>query len=405
MAKWIKTNFPGVRYRKHATRKHGIQMDRYFTIRYKFNGKDKEEGLGWASEGWTEKKAYDNLNELKKNRKVGEGPQTLAEKRELEAKRKEAEQADQDQIEKDSVTFRDFFEKTYLPQVKTDRPKSARVDEGLYSKWLEPTIGPLPFSQVSPIHIEKLKKTMADSGKSPRTIEYALAIVRQIFNYARRVGIYAADSPTAKVKRPKVDNARMRYLTTDEADRLLKTLAEKSHDVHDMALLSLHCGLRYGEIASLQWQDVNLDKNALTIRDAKAGSRTTFLTDKAREMLSARACGAPSDYVFPARGTYGRRPIMSQTFFRVVKDMGLNTGITDPKLKVIFHTLRHSHGTLLYEATHDLYLVQKSLGHKTSAMAQRYAKMTESRLREAAATLGDVLTRKPAENKVIELAK
>lgn len=403
--KWIKTNYKGIRYRIHPTRKHGKQTDKYYAIRYQTDGERIEEGLGWLSGGWTLDKAVAELSKLREAAKKGEGPARLAEKRELEAKRKEVAQAEQDQIEKDTVTFGDFFTKTYLPQARADRPKSVRADVGLYNRWLNAAISTLPFPQVSPFHIEKIKKTMTDAGRAPRTIEYCLAIVRQVFNYARRVGVFCGESPTAKVKRPKVDNARMRYLSPEEADRLLKALAEKSHDVHDMALLSLHCGLRYGEIASLQWQDVNLDKNALTIRDAKAGSRTTFLTDKAREMLSARACGAPSDYVFPARGTYGRRPIMSQTFFRVVKDLGLNTGITDPKLKVTFHTLRHSHGTLLYEATHDLYLVQKSLGHKTGTMAQRYAKMTESRLREAAATLGDVLTRKPDENKVIELAK
>jgi len=47
MAKWIKTNFPGVRYRQHDTRKHGAKWDQYFTIRYKHSGKEKEEGLGW----------------------------------------------------------------------------------------------------------------------------------------------------------------------------------------------------------------------------------------------------------------------------------------------------------------------------------------------------------------------
>jgi len=47
--KWIKTTFKGVRYHEHETRKNGIKKDQYFTIRYKLNGKDKEEGLGWAS--------------------------------------------------------------------------------------------------------------------------------------------------------------------------------------------------------------------------------------------------------------------------------------------------------------------------------------------------------------------
>lgn len=44
--KWGKTPFPGVRFRTHATRKHGVKPDQYFLIRYKLNGKDREEGLG-----------------------------------------------------------------------------------------------------------------------------------------------------------------------------------------------------------------------------------------------------------------------------------------------------------------------------------------------------------------------
>ena len=69
-AKWIKTSFPGVRYREHEKRKSGVRRDQYFTIRYKLAGKDREEGLGWASEGWSAKKAYARLSELKENLKV-----------------------------------------------------------------------------------------------------------------------------------------------------------------------------------------------------------------------------------------------------------------------------------------------------------------------------------------------
>ena len=43
--KWIKLR-PGVRYRKHPTRKHGIKLDRYFTIFYKLDGKMIEENNG-----------------------------------------------------------------------------------------------------------------------------------------------------------------------------------------------------------------------------------------------------------------------------------------------------------------------------------------------------------------------
>jgi integrase len=61
--------------------------------------------------------------------------------------------------------------------------------------------------------------------------------------------------------------------------------------------------------------------------------------------------------------------------------------------QVTFHTLRHSFATHLYESTHDLYLTQRSLGHATGAMtAPRYAKMSESRLREGAAALEKAFT-------------
>ncbi len=48
---WKSTKFTGVRYREHPTRKHGIQKDKYYAVRYQKNGKRKEEGLGWASQG------------------------------------------------------------------------------------------------------------------------------------------------------------------------------------------------------------------------------------------------------------------------------------------------------------------------------------------------------------------
>jgi hypothetical protein len=47
---WTKCKTPGIRYRLHATRKHGVSFDKYFTIRYGTGGKEKPEGLGWSSD-------------------------------------------------------------------------------------------------------------------------------------------------------------------------------------------------------------------------------------------------------------------------------------------------------------------------------------------------------------------
>jgi integrase len=404
-AKWIKTNFPGVRYREHETRKNGVRRDQYFTIRYKLAGKDREEGLGWASENWTAAKAYDRLKELKENRKSGEGPQTLAEKRQIETERKEADKQAQALAEKENVTFGAFMTETYLPQCKQDKkPRTYTIEEMLYRVHLSDTIGTLPFPKISAFHLERIKKNMSDEKKSDRTIQYVLQLTRQAFNTARKLGIYAGESPTISVKWPTLDNMKLRYLSVTEMETLLTALAAKSQSLHDAALLSLHCGLRFGEIAALTWSCWNRDAGTLAILNAKTGSRTAYLTERAKEILQVRKAGRekakkgvegdikPDELIFPKRThtTDGAMAQASKSFARVVEELGLNRGVTDRKQKVTFHTLRHTMATHLYESTHDLYLTQRSLGHATGVMTARYAKMSESRLREGAAALEKV---------------
>jgi integrase len=389
-AKWIKTTFPGVRYREHPVKKNGVKRDQYFTIRYKLAGKDREEALGWASENWTAVKAYDRLRELKENRKAGEGPQTLAEKRDIVDAKKAAKLAEVKRLEKEAVTLKTFFEDTYLPQAKADKKeRSVTREEGLYKVWISPALAHLPMKDIAPFHLERLKKGMADKGQSPRSIEYALSVVRQIFNTAKRLGAYEGENPTAKVKFPKPDNGRMRFLTQAEANKLLEALRGKSADVHDMTLISLNCGLRFGEIASLTWQDVDLERGTLTIRDAKAGSRYAFLTEQAVAMLKTRTHGKPSDYVFQGRKVLLDR--ISKTYHDTVNELGFNEGITDTRLRVYFHSLRHTYAAWLIEQGADLYTVQKLLGHKTNVMTQRYAHMSENRLRDATRALSMAL--------------
>ena len=326
------------------------------------------------------------LRQYKGNVKTGAGPKSPKEKRSIEGARKAAEQAEAERQEKEAVTFGAFFKDTYLPQAKADKKeRSVTREEGLYKVWISPCLSHFPMKDIAPFHLEKLKRDMATGKQSPRSIEYALSVVRQIFNTAKRLGSYEGENPTAKVKFPKPDNGRMRFLTREEADKLLEALKGKSADVHDMTLISLNCGLRFGEIASLTWQDVDLERGTLTIRDAKAGSRYAFLTEQAAAMLRTRTQGKPSDYVFQGRKILLDR--ISKTYHDTVEELKLNEGITDTRLRVYFHTCRHSYASWMIEQGADLYTVQKLLGHKTNVMTQRYAHMSENRLRDATRAL------------------
>jgi len=318
--------------------------------------------------------------------------------------------AEREREAKENITFGAFMTDTYLPQSKLDkRPRTYILEEMLYRLYLADVIGTLPFPGISTFHFERIKKSMADANKAPRTIEMVLHTARHAFNIARKKSIYTGENPTSGVKWPKIDNMKLRYLSVTEAEKLLAALAAKSQSIHDAALLSLHCGLRFGEISDLTWSCWNRDAGTLAILDAKTGSRIAYLTSKAKAILEARKAVRekaaakngeelrPDELIFPKRTsiTDGTMQQASKTFVRVVAELGLNRGVTDRKQKVTFHTLRHTFATHLYESTSDLYLVQRSIGHATSTMTARYAKMSENRLREGAAALEKVFATKP----------
>lgn len=402
---YIKTAFVGVRYREHETRKHGIRPDRYFFVRYKLNGKDKEEGLGWSSQGWTAQKAAEKLAKLKEAQRTGEGAITLAQKRQQAAAARQAEAEARATEERDNISLAQVWGK-YLPVAQANKAAhTAYAEEAAYRLWLSPTLADKPLRDIKPIHLERIKKTMAEAGRSAQTVRHVLAALRQVFNFAKRNGLYAGDNPVSMVKKPSADARRLRFLSHDEADRLLAALAERESNVHDMALLALHCGLRAGEIFSLTWGDVDMERGVLILRDTKSGkTRAAYMTEAVTTMLAGMERRGHNDLVFlSANG--GRIVQVSETFNRVVTALGLNNGVTDLRQKVVFHTLRHTFASWLVEQGIDLYSVKELMGHGTLAMTERYSHLSPDKLRRAVKTLEAGMNTAKAGEKVILLGE
>ncbi len=405
MPRWKPTKYEGVRYREHPTRKHGIRPDRYFAIRLQINGRRHEEGVGWESEGWTASKAATLRAELKRAATTGDGPVALAEKRRLAEERRQREEAERRRRELEEVTFAEFFQDNYLPWT-TGNGKSARSlqrERSLFRLWLAPVIGDLLFGEISPFHIEKIKATMLKAGRALRSVQYALALVRQVWNRARDAGIHDLPCPTRKVKldTKKHDNRRIKFLTREEAAALLAECRRRSANLHDMALLSLHCGLRAGEIFGLTWADVDITHGLVVLRDTKSGrTRSVPMTEAVRTMFCGRERGKPTDLVFPARDG-GRIEQISNAFDQAVKALGLNEGVTDRRQRVVFHTLRHTYASWLVAAGTDLYTVQRLLGHQSIALTERYAHLAPDTLKAATQALEQYVNDTPPRLNVV----
>lgn len=387
---WTTTKTNGVRYREHSDRKHGVKFDRYFSIRHYVNGKRVEEALGWSSEGWSEKKAAAVLAELKANNTTAAGPRTLGEKRKIEDDRRE--EVDRQEREAVDVEARDkklILDNIFLQYCETNTHKRSLKDEiGYYKNWISPTIGDKRLGQIILFDLEKIRSAMTKAGKAPRSIQYIKSIIRQIFHYAIKHKMYTGEIPTSHfLTRQKIDNKRQRYLSADESEALLDDIKKHSQTTYRISLLSLNSGMRFSEIAGLQWQHVDTLTRKIKIMDPKnQETRTVPMTERVHTMVQEMQLGQPDDLVFPA--TNGRRMgRISKVFMESVDRLGLNSGVTDRRMKICFHSLRHSCASTLVNAGIEIPVIARVLGHKTLAMTMRYSHVNDKSVNDAMAVL------------------
>jgi integrase len=356
MAKKISLKkFTGVYYTESTIRKWRERSDRCYWVAFKDakTGKLCWERCGWASEGWTPEAAQRRRYELLEQDRSG----AYKPKREREA---------------DRLTFGELLEKHYLPW-SAENKRRARDDRAMFRNWLKPRLADKSLKDIAPLDIERLKRDMREAGKSEATVKHALCLVRQSFNKAVVWRLWRGESPCKGVAFPTPNNARQRFLSQDEAARILETLRHRSPQVARIATMSLYGGLRLGEVLGLTWGNVDLKNGIIRVQDTKNNeSRPIFITDPISKIISELTPGEPNELLFKSK-TGNPVQWLSKSFAATVNELKLNEGISDPRGRVSFHTLRHTYASWAVMAGVPLYIVGKALGHKTLTMTQRYA--------------------------------
>lgn len=366
------TRYMGVYERIGGKRIFQGKPDICYDITYKVDGKKVWEKAGWLSEGYSAKLASgiraDRIRDIRHSE-------------ELPKQKKKA------------PLFLIVAGK-YLEWAKNNKARGGIDDKSRYENHLKDRIGNKTLDDITPFDLEKIKVSLTKKGLSPTTVKHCLVLVRMIINKAITWGMWEGENPVRKVKLPKLQNERERFLTYEEAKLLLDKLKEKSKTVHDMALLSLHCGLRLGEIASLRGVDIDFKNDTINIADPKnKTARKAFTTKTVKEMLLKRLPKAPESYVFADRRHKKRIMNISHTFPKVIEELKLNDGITDRRQLVTFHTLRHTHASWLALSGESLLVIREALGHKDLQMVKRYAHLGADSRKQAAHRLEDAFNK------------
>jgi integrase len=354
MAKKISVKkYAGVYYTESTVHKWRERPDRCYWVAFKDAGKLIWERCGWASEGWTPEAAQRRRHELLEQDRAGE------------YKSKKERNADQ-------LTFGDLMEKHYLPWA-TENKKHALGDFSRYTHWLKARFASKTLKDIAPLGLERLKREMREAGKSEATVRHVLCIVRQAFNKAAVWRLWLGENPCKGVSFPSPNNARQRFLSQEEAARVLESLRQHSDQVAQIATMSLYGGLRLGEVLGLTWGNVDSANGIIFVQDSKnRESRPIFTTEPIKQVLAELTPGSPDEPLFRTKaGNLVQQ--LSKSFSITVKELKLNEGVSDPRERVSFHTLRHTYASWAVMAGVPLYIVGKAIGHKTMSMTQRYA--------------------------------
>lgn len=200
-------------------------------------------------------------------------------------------------------------------------------------------------------------------GLAPGSVRIKLASARVLYKALRWASATDA-APFLDVKAAKDGTAPEDKRQAYKEEEVQAMLARADELDAALVLLGGHGGLRIAEILALRWTDVNLTAGRLHVRSGKGRKernvRTSTPLIDALQRLKATTAG---EYVIRFRtGNRARQRIERLCELAGIEYKGI-------------HSLRHYCGTRLYQATGDIRLPQKHLGHSSSTTTQIYAKM------------------------------
>jgi integrase len=281
-------------------------------------------------------------------------------------------------------TLAELVRDRYLPHVKSYK-RSWCTDETVLRVHVLPVIGAAYVDQIRAEAIAGIVERMRDRGYATGTTNRVVIVLRHIFNLARKWRVPgASENPTAGINlAPDVN--RERFLSQEEAQRLVASIEEDENEAAAKAImLLLLTGARRNEVTHARWEYVDWDKRSLLVPLSKSGKpRSIALNAAALELLRSISQGRQTGFIFPSPLTGQPPPSLYFPWHRIRVRAGL------PDLRL--HDLRHSFASFLVNHGVSLYVVQGLLGHAHTRYTQRYAHLTPDTLREAAETVGMVV--------------
>lgn len=306
------------------------------------------------------------------------------------------------------------------------RPKTRATYRGIVEQHLRPALGHYKVASLSPSVLQDFANGLKAKGYSRRHIVNVLSNLKNALGHAVEPMRLVQTNPMLHVRVPKVEKpARQRHVIQGDDWARIVGRFPAGNKYHLPLMLGYHAGLRISEAFALTWADVDLDAGELhvtkqvvkikpegggkamwclgptktrsSVRRVKMGStlRALLVSERARQAANRLRYGefyaryslrqvsegthelvrAPGGDVLPVVVAEDGTFVTTDSFKYCSRVVHHELGIAS----FDFHSLRHTHATVLIEAGAHVKSVQARLGHeKIETTLQTYVHETDA---------------------------
>lgn len=294
------------------------------------------------------------------------------------------------------------------------RPNRAETTVYAYQKiidnHIDPALGEVPLRKLTPKMIQQYyTETQRTNGLSSNTMRRHHDLLSSALRSAVRQDVIPA-SPMERVEPPRVRTTESYFYNNQE----LKLLYQKIEgNILELAVkLAGSLGMRREEICGLKWENVDLQRHLVLIREARTAYGATIVQKETKNRSSVRTLYLPDEVyllleqeqarqqqerclhgleynpsehvILDAKGVPYSPNALSLAFTRFVKKNDL------PRLT--FHGLRHTFATIASCQGASLFDIGKALGHSTPATTGRiYTHLVDRTHEELVQRVSDAL--------------
>ncbi|MEO0793259.1 MAG: tyrosine-type recombinase/integrase [Pseudomonadota bacterium] len=297
-----------------------------------------------------------------------------------------------------------FLEEHARPNKKAS---SVRSDEKNIANHVTPLLGHFNVCDITRTDIEQFKLAVRNGETVPKSsnpnhqgggvvrggpgvANRSLALLSKMFNLAEVWGWRDEYSNPCRLVTKYPEKRRQRFLADHEITRLMTVLdtcdreqSESPYATASVRLLLL-TGARLGEILSLRWEWVDLQRRMLLLPDSKTGERVVFLNEAAVDILQSLERQPKNPFVIVGNRLGSHMVNLQKPWARIRSAANLND--------VRLHDLRHSFASIAASNGASLPLIGQLLGHTQPATTQRYAHLAAKPVQDVSDAVGRSIT-------------